>query len=111
MSTTSPGSVGGPPEESADTTLYEVWHARHLAVEPDGTVIHHDPDGSLHTDQEEWRMLGLFSSEAAAEAWVTRARLLPGFREEPDCFVTHPVDPDQDSWTGGYFTYYSGGDS
>ncbi|MGW4648360.1 hypothetical protein [Kitasatospora sp. NPDC004289] len=86
--------------------VYELWHLRHLAVEADGTVIHRDPDGYVHQDEDEWRLLGIYSSEAAAEARIAQARLLPGFRDEPDCFEVIPADVDHDTWTDGYFTYH-----
>ncbi|GAA3015561.1 hypothetical protein GCM10020229_28430 [Kitasatospora albolonga] len=39
---------------------------------------------------------------AAAEARIAQARLLPGFRDEPDCFEVIPADVDHDTWTDGY---------
>lgn len=81
-----------------------LWHVRHLAVEEDGRIIHHDADGSLHLDEEEWRILGIYSRRESAEAHLERARKLPGFCDEPDCFTISPLEIDEDLWTDGYFT-------
>ena len=88
----------------SETELYGLWHARHLVVEPDGGVIHRDPDGSLHLDEEEWRLLGVFSTEEAAKSQRERARELPGFRDEADCFDIAVLGLDHDLWTDGYVT-------
>ncbi|MER7756214.1 hypothetical protein [Kitasatospora sp. NPDC097643] len=87
-----------------DQQLYLLWHARHLVVEDDGSTRHRDPDGELHLDEEEWRLLGVFHDEATAAAHLATARTLPGFRDEPDCFRISPLLPDEDHWTEGYIT-------
>ncbi|MEV8100427.1 hypothetical protein [Kitasatospora sp. NPDC085879] len=84
---------------------YLLWHARHLIEEDDGRIIHRDSDGSLHSDEEEWRLLGIYSTEQAAEAQLARARQLSGFSGEPDCFEIVPVELNQEMWLDGYFTY------
>ncbi|MET7673081.1 hypothetical protein [Micromonospora luteifusca] len=33
---------------------------------------------------------------------IQRARLLPGFREEPDCFMVNHYQLDKDYWTDGF---------
>ena len=90
--------------------LYGLMHARHLAEEPDGSILHRDPDGSLHDDAQEWRLLGIFSSRAGAEARLAEARLLPGFDEDADCFEITVLGVDYDLWTGGYVTVPEGGE-
>lgn len=70
--------------------VFVLWHARHLVLEEDGRTIHRDPDGEIHLDEEEWRILGIYVDKAAAEAQRDASRLLPGFREEPNCFDISP---------------------
>jgi hypothetical protein len=84
--------------------VHLLWHARHLVLEDDGSTIHTDPDGSMHLDEEEWRLLGVFRDEATATAHLAAARELPGFRDEPDCFRISPMRPDEDQWTDGFVT-------
>ncbi|MYX15558.1 hypothetical protein GTY67_19555 [Streptomyces sp. SID8374] len=89
--------------------VFVLWHARHLVVDEDGRTTHRDPDGEMHVDEEEWRILGIFTDEAAAEARRGLSRELPGFRDEPDCFDISPLVLDEDMWTDGYFTEYPEG--
>ncbi|RKE05149.1 hypothetical protein [Streptomyces sp. TLI_171] len=48
------------------------------------------------------KLLGIYSSEAAAEERMRSARLLPGFADEPDCFRIGEYDLDEDDWTEGF---------
>jgi hypothetical protein len=41
---------------------------------------------------------------ANAEQRIARARDLPGFRDEPDCFVIDGYELDRDEWLEGYVT-------
>ncbi|MEU1275617.1 hypothetical protein [Streptomyces sp. NPDC005799] len=96
-------------EENSDSELYVLWHARHLAVEEEGRIIHRDPDGSLHLDEEEWRIIGIYARPADAEKQREVAKGLPGFRDEPDCFEISPVVVDEDLWREGFFTEFPAG--
>ena len=92
------------PAENTSGELYVLWHARHLAVEEDGRIIHREPDGSLHLDEEEWRIIGIYSRRADAEKQKELSRFLPGFQDEPDCFEISPLVVDENAWEGGFFT-------
>ena len=48
------------------------------------------------------KVIGIYSSKALAEAAETRARLLPGFAEEPDGFTIEQYGVDQDHWPRGF---------
>lgn len=77
-------------DRAAGDEVFVLWHARHLIVDEEGRTAHRDPDGEIHLDEEEWRILGIFRDEAAAEAQRGMSRKLPGFRDEPDCFDISP---------------------
>ncbi|MFG3495040.1 hypothetical protein [Streptomyces sp. NPDC047928] len=91
------------------TELFVLWHARHLVREEDGRTIHRDADGAMHLDEEEWRILGVYTAKEAAQAQRDKASTLPGFRDEPECFDISPLVLDEDLWTDGYFTEYPDG--
>ncbi|ALO06456.1 hypothetical protein AQF52_0860 [Streptomyces venezuelae] len=98
--TTVPGAGG---------EVFVLWHARHLVLEEDGRTTHRDPDGGIHDDEEEWRIIGIYADEAAADRQREASILLPGFRDEPDCFEISSLAIDQDEWVDGYFTEYPDG--
>ena len=58
----------------------------------------------LDEDEEDVKMIGVYSSQEAAEAAIARMRLLPGFREAPDGFNIDRYQLDEDNWTSGYIT-------
>lgn len=62
-------------------------------------------DGSLHIDEQDGddvKLLGIYSTREKAEERRRRAALLPGFGDEPDCFVIVPYRLDDDAWTEGF---------
>jgi hypothetical protein len=42
------------------------------------------------------KLLGVYSSDIAAQARIESARMLPGFSDEPDCFQVTPYTVDKD---------------
>jgi hypothetical protein len=58
----------------------------------------------LHSLPETGRVkvVGIYSSKALAESAEMRARLLPGFAEEPDGFTIEQYDVDKDHWPRGF---------
>ena len=48
------------------------------------------------------KVVGIYSSEALAEAAEARARLLPGFADEPDGFTIGKYAVDEDHWPRGF---------
>jgi hypothetical protein len=49
-------------------------------------------------------MIGVYSSQEAAEAAVERMRLLPGFCATPEGFCSDRYAVDEDNCTSGYIT-------
>ncbi|MFD5517444.1 hypothetical protein [Streptomyces sp. NPDC127066] len=96
-------------EQHAKGVIPVLWHARHLAVEEDGRIVHRDPDGTLRLDEEKWRIIGLCTTEVSAEAQREASKDLPGFRDEPDCFEISSPTLDEDLWTEGFFTEFPDG--
>lgn len=87
--------------------VYLLWHVRH-ASSPDGRrTEHRGEDGELIWDEEDGddlKILGVYSTEQKAQERLIRARELPGFRDEPDCFLIDPYTLDEDRWTEGFLT-------
>lgn len=86
--------------------VYLVHHIHHSAFLDGRPTQHRDGSGELIWDEEDGddlKILGIFSSEAAAERVIERARKQPGFRDEPDCFLVTPYTLDEsDQWTEGF---------
>ncbi|WP_222106365.1 DUF2283 domain-containing protein [Catellatospora sichuanensis] len=53
---------------------------------------------------DEITLLGVYSSDQRARERIERARRLPGFVDEPDCFLVTPYELDEDHWTDGFVT-------
>jgi hypothetical protein len=90
--------------------VYPLWHIHHNAMDEGGNVRHCDESGEMTIDEragDEVKLLGIYSSRTNAEERIRRGRRLPGFREEPECFVTGEYELDQDTWTEGFVTMIS----
>jgi homoserine kinase type II len=59
-------------------------------------VFHENPAS------EDVKCVGVYSSEALAEAAVARVSLQPGFRDAPECFSIDPYRLDRDHWQEGF---------
>lgn len=85
--------------------VYLLWHIGHQnEAGVDGTTLHAD-GGSVFIDErdgDDAKLLGVYSSPAKAEERMRRARLLPGFADEPECFVIDDYMLDEDEWTDGF---------
>jgi hypothetical protein len=93
----------------------EVFLLRHVRHQPDvdGSVWHFDADGRLVHDEEEGddlKILGVYSTEQRALDRIDRARRLPGFAEEPDCFMIDRYVVDQDQWADGFIAVRGSGE-
>jgi hypothetical protein len=66
--------------------VYLLWHAHDLE------------------EEEDVKLLGVYSSEQKAEEAKTRSIELPGFRELPEGFHMDCYEVDQDHWTEGFIT-------
>jgi hypothetical protein len=69
----------------------------------------------INGDEEDVKLLGIYSSRSLAEVAIKRFRYLPSFRDTPQ--MANPAQPgpaegfsideyelDQDSWEEGFFT-------
>ena len=76
-----------------------VWHIHHVALP------HQAAGGTVEfDDSDDQKLIGIYSTRAKAEAAIDRARVLDGFRDEPDCFILDEVTLDEDNWTDGFVT-------
>ncbi|MBF9131411.1 hypothetical protein I0C86_20950 [Plantactinospora sp. S1510] len=92
--------------------VFMLWHIRH-ARSLDGSPTLHRQDGELIWDEEDGddlKILGVYSSEQRAEERIQGARLLPGFRDEPDCFMVNRHRLDEDQWADGFVSTHHGAD-
>jgi hypothetical protein len=48
------------------------------------------------------KVIGIYSSQAVAEAAMERVRVLPGFVDQPDSFSIDRYNVDEDHWTRGF---------
>ncbi|WP_392960332.1 hypothetical protein [Streptomyces sp. LN245] len=88
--------------------VYLLSHVHHMAEE-DGMIRHFaDPD-DFWADEEggdNVKHLGVYSSRELAQERIERARTLPGFADEPNCFSIEEAVINEDQWTEGYVTAY-----
>lgn len=49
-----------------------------------------------------WASHRLYSTLERVEGRMRQARLLPGFRDEPECFYFDACELDEDHWTEGF---------
>jgi hypothetical protein len=68
------------------THVYLLWHIHDLG------------------DEEDWKFIGVYSSEGEVEEARARVAKLPGFRETPESFRVERVEVDRDLWTEGFVT-------
>lgn len=60
----------------------------------------------IDEDSETYRVIGIYSTKDRADAAVERAKLLPGFREQPENFCISEYVLNEDHWTTGFVTVY-----
>jgi hypothetical protein len=88
--------------------VYLLWHVGH-ARNLDGTPTRHfDEDGRLdwnEQDGDDVKLLGVYSTRQLAEERIRSARELPGFCDDPDCFLVSNYQVDVNHWSDGYSRY------
>lgn len=85
--------------------MYPLWHVGHQNEAGDnGSTVHVDQDRVFIDEQDgdDVKLLGIYSTREQAEERIKRARLLPGFRDEPECFLFDGYELDEDTWTEGF---------
>ena len=56
-------------------------------------------------DEEQATLIGIYTSEAEAQAAIRRLRGKPGFVDSPQGFRIYPRELNEDTWTEGFFRY------
>lgn len=91
-------------------SVHLLWHISHHNEAGDGgTVLHHD-GSDVYVDEQDGddtKLLGVYSSREKAEERIHQARRLPGFADEPECFVIDEHTVDTDEWTEGFVRVHS----
>lgn len=85
--------------------VYLLWHIGHQNEAGDGGAVRHHEEREVYVDEQDGddvKLLGVYSSRDRAGERIRRSRLLPGFAEEPECFVIGEYTLDQDEWTEGF---------
>lgn len=85
--------------------VYPLWHVGHQnEAGDDGSTVPVDESGVFcdESDGDDVKLLGIYSTLERVEERVRQARLLPGFRDEPECFHFDPYELDADEWTEGF---------
>ncbi len=59
-------------------------------------------------DDEESKMIGVYTTRKKAKKAMERALKLPGFKEYPDKFIIDRCKLDEDHWKEGFITVYAG---
>jgi hypothetical protein len=81
--------------------VFLLYHISHTG-NADGV---HRQDGEVRIDEQtgdDVKLLGCYSTEERAKERIGRARLLPGFADEPECFTIGRSEVDRDEWPEGY---------
>jgi hypothetical protein len=58
----------------------------------------------IDDEQEDIKMIGVYSTQALAEQAIARLCVQPGFRDTPEGFHASRYTIDEDHWTQGYVT-------
>ncbi|WTW96536.1 hypothetical protein OG216_25635 [Streptomycetaceae bacterium NBC_01309] len=86
-------------------SVYLLWHVGHRNEAGDGGTVPHRDGDEVYLDEQDGddtKLLGVYSSRENAEERMRRARHLPGFADEPECFVMTEYTVDGDMWTEGF---------
>ncbi len=107
--TAAPPALAAPSSYGCGMEVFLLYHVAH-AGSADGSARHRDAAGELLIDEQvgdEVFLLGCYSTQDRAEQRIDRARALPGFRDEPRCFMISRYEVDHDEWTEGFATIRS----
>ena len=65
-------------------------------------ILHHVH--VLDEDDEDVKIIGIYSSELLAKQAIERAKVLEGFKDAQDGFTVDTYEIDVDNWVEGYIT-------
>ncbi|MFI6063416.1 hypothetical protein [Streptomyces sp. NPDC051286] len=88
-----------------ENTFYLLVHRHHFLPQDDqaSSDVFEDGEPLCWDDSEEdFKVLGLYSSTERAERRIEQARTLPGFRRSPDGFLIHEYKIGQVHWPDGF---------
>lgn len=60
---------------------------------------------TIDEDTKDIKMIGVYSTEALAQAALTRVSVQPGFRDAVEGFSIDAYPIDKDHWTEGYVSW------
>ena len=60
----------------------------------------------INDDEEDVKMIGVYSNEQLAQEAVARLRSQPGFCDVPDGFHIDRYELNKDHWTEGFVTFF-----
>ena len=85
------------------TDVFLLWHISH-ALRANVSSTSTMTEAPLCDEQagDDAKLLGVYSSDAAAQARIESARTLPGFSDEPACFQITLYTLGKDEWTEGF---------
>jgi hypothetical protein len=85
--------------------IHLLWHVRHAKNLEGSAVQHRESSGEVLIDDDfdDVKIVGIYSSEQAAAAAISRAQMRPG---SPRSRTASPSTsaPGQDSWTDSFVT-------
>ncbi|WP_329202886.1 hypothetical protein [Streptomyces sp. NBC_01435] len=85
--------------------VYLLVHRHHISLDPDDVASDFMEGGEpLFWDdsEDDFKVLGLYSSRQLAEERIERARSLPGFRRSPEGFFLHEYTVGEAHWPHGF---------
>ena len=88
--------------------VYLLWHVGHARNLDGAPTRHFDEDGHLDWDEQDGddvKLLGVYSTRQLGEERIRAARELPGFCDDPDCFLISKYQVDEAYWPDGYHRY------
>ena len=88
--------------------VFLLWHVRHAEYVDGRPTQHFDTDGDIIFDEnarDSLNILGIFTSEAGAQARIDLAKIESGFKDEPECFSVAPYTLDEPLLVGGIHVY------
>jgi hypothetical protein len=65
--------------------------------------VHEAPNG-----EEDVKLIGVYSSEAAAQDAIGRLSMKPGFSDHPESFHVGRYEVDRDQWIDGFISWKEG---
>lgn len=104
----------GPPVQAKGHTdpmdVFLLQHVAHFLASDEEPGEHRDDTGDVTFEpgRDDFKVLGVFTSRASAQRAIERARSLPGFQDEPNCFIVDEYTLDELEWATGFIRVPAG---